>query len=302
MGQHTDIQWCDSTVNPVNGCGGCELWNAREGGSCYAGHLHETRLAKSLPALYDADFTKVRLAPGRMAKAAAWSDLTGTVRPDKPWLNDHPRIIFPGDMSDMLSKAVPFDYLKAELIDVALSPKGGRHVWMVLTKRPKRLLAFERWLGANFGIVWPDNIWVGTSVTGNTTLKRLDYLAEVGPDDTIRFVSAEPLWESIDLSPWLAPEYLDDDATPIFHLLIVGGESDQKGRQAHPFHVDWGLELMTLTNDVKTAFFWKQMGSHLIDSHGERIRLKDHHGGDWSEWPEYLRIRQFPPARQAVSP
>ena len=31
MARHTKIQWCDSTVNPVMGCAGCELWNTKTG-------------------------------------------------------------------------------------------------------------------------------------------------------------------------------------------------------------------------------------------------------------------------------
>lgn len=30
MAEHTAIQWCDGTVNPVAGCDGCELFETRE--------------------------------------------------------------------------------------------------------------------------------------------------------------------------------------------------------------------------------------------------------------------------------
>lgn len=30
MANHTAIQWCDGTVNPVAGCNGCELFETRE--------------------------------------------------------------------------------------------------------------------------------------------------------------------------------------------------------------------------------------------------------------------------------
>src|SRR3712207_7534850 len=48
--------------------------------------------------------TLFRSFPGRMAEAALWSDLTGTDRPDKPWLNGMPRLIFISDMGDALSE------------------------------------------------------------------------------------------------------------------------------------------------------------------------------------------------------
>ncbi len=295
MGKDTDIQWSDSTVNPTTGCDGCELWDVIKKGPCYAGNYHETRMARSLPKLYAPDFTEVRMIPGRMAKAAAWSDLTGTDRPEKPWLDGRPRVIFVEDMGDLFSRAVTFDFLKAELIDVALSPKGARHIWMVLTKRPGRLGKFATWLRATFGLVWPENIWVGTSVTNAATLKRVDKLMMV-PAST-RFLSVEPLIESIPLAPWFSQEFWDmgePGDCPAFRLVIVGGESDQPGHDARPFEVDWGIELLADSDVPGVSFFWKQMGSNLIDSHGERIKLRDSHGGDWDEWPLHLRVREFP--------
>ena len=60
MGSKTGIGWCDSTVNGSTGCDGCELWGPKVR-RCYAGNLHEKRLAKSLPLLYAPNFQEVRL-------------------------------------------------------------------------------------------------------------------------------------------------------------------------------------------------------------------------------------------------
>src|SRR5947209_4800723 len=106
MSRHTAIQWCDSTVNPTMGCEGCELWNPTRR-SCYAGVLHQ-RFGGHSPG-YAPAFEQVTRFPGRMAEAAHWRDLRGTVRPDKPWLSGLPRGIFISDMSDALSSSVPFD-------------------------------------------------------------------------------------------------------------------------------------------------------------------------------------------------
>src|SRR5436305_1247031 len=83
-------QWCDDTVNSTSGCDGCELKVSGRDGSCYAVPIHQGRLARSFPELYSPDFHEIRLIPGRMAKAAARSDLRGKDRPDKPWLNGLP--------------------------------------------------------------------------------------------------------------------------------------------------------------------------------------------------------------------
>jgi protein gp37 len=40
MAIHTDIEWCDSSLNLAMGCDGCELWNPARGVKhCYAGVL-----------------------------------------------------------------------------------------------------------------------------------------------------------------------------------------------------------------------------------------------------------------------
>lgn len=100
MGNATKIQWCDSTVNPVDGCSGCELWTKGRR-ICYAGFLHE-RFAGNPD--FSAVFDFPTLFPGRMKKAARWRDLAGRPRLDKPWLDGCQRLIFVSDMGDALSE------------------------------------------------------------------------------------------------------------------------------------------------------------------------------------------------------
>jgi protein gp37 len=264
----TKIQWCDSTTNSTSGCDGCELWIPDQGGPCYAGNTHEQRLSRSLPALYDPKFTNVRLIPGRMAAAARWSDLRGQPRPDKPWLDGLPRIIFIGDMGDVMSRDVPFEYLRDEVFAAITSTPGSRHLWMLLTKQPRRLAEFARWHTEE----WPQNLICGTSVTTQATTSRVRHLLTV---PGLRFVSAEPLWEHVQI-PGL--EDLD--------LVIVGGESRQRGRPCRPCRLEWIRSLLADCRNASVPCFVKQLGS----THG----LHDSHGGDWSEWPKDLRVRQFP--------
>ncbi len=77
------------------------------------------RMEKARRLMVDNGIEAIYLEPGRMAKAARWSDLTGQPRPEiksgqqtipaKPWLDGLPRLIFISDMSDALSKSVSFD-------------------------------------------------------------------------------------------------------------------------------------------------------------------------------------------------
>ena len=52
---------------------------------CYAGTLH-VRFGGTSSG-YAESFEDVTLFPGRMQEATCWPDLSGTDRPDKPWLN-----------------------------------------------------------------------------------------------------------------------------------------------------------------------------------------------------------------------
>lgn len=262
MGKITNIEWSDSTCNFTSGCDGCELWKPGKGGSCYAGNYHEGRMHAVLPQLYAANFDEVRLIPGRMHKAAGWSDLRGTDRPDKPWLNDMPRVIFVGDMGDAMSRAVPFEYLKAELIDIATSARGRRHIWMLLTKQPARLAEFSSWLGSDL----PENIWAGTSITARASLPRIGHLRNV-PAET-RFLSIEPLVEDP------GPMNLEG-----ISLVIIGCESGPGHRE---MKTEWAESIVAQCREAGVAVFVKQM---VVDGKVS---------GEIGEFPAGLRVREFP--------
>lgn len=294
MGKTTAIQWCDSAVNPVMGCAGCELHTSSRD-VCYAAHLHVLR-AKH-PG-FSPDFDTPKLFHGRMVEAAKWADLTWTDRPDKPWLRGLPRLIFVSDMGDALSErgaidngnrpvtggSVPFEFLKTEIVDAAFSEKGARHHWLWLTKRPRRMADFCSWLRAEYGMPLPSNLWAGTSVTARKTLGRVIDLRAVGSADTVRFLSVEPLWEEVSLAGRLDG----------ISWVIVGGESRQGG-PAKRFDCDWARRLRDECQAAGVPFFVKQLGSN-VTNNGRPLRLADGHGGEWAEWPEDLRFREMPVA------
>jgi len=293
MSQQTKIQWCDSTVNPVMGCGGCELWTSGNH-TCYAGRLHQLRKSNSG---FASQFERPQLFPGRMAQAACWPELTGMNRPDKPWLSGLPRIIFVSDMGDALTERgfvdaegqplderLLFPFLKREVIDVADSALGQQHQWLWLTKRPQRLAQFVSSCCQNIQL--PDNLWLGTSVTSRSSLKRLAQLTQIGHDRTIRFVSVEPLWEEVSLAP-----FLDD-----LHWVIIGGESGFRSK-SRLFDCRWAGRLIKECRAAGVPVFIKQLGANVFHR-GQNLFLADsQHGGDWSEWPRELQIRQMPVGR-----
>ena len=81
--------------------------------------------------------------------------------------------------------------------------------------------------------------------------------------------------------------------------VIVGGES---GPGARPCNVEWIRSIVRQCREADVPVFVKQLGSNPMCQCGcNTPRLKneprlyrDRKGADWNEWPEDLRIREFP--------
>ena len=251
MGILTEIGWCDSTVNPIVGCDGCELHRA----GCLENHCYAAGLVgryRGLPG-WPASFDSPEHFPGRLEKAIRWPDLTGQERPEKPWLNGYPRLIFVCDLADPFTESIdPETWLTPALPRMADSP----HVYLMLTKRGRRMLAYwERH-------AIPRNVWPGVTVTGPDTVGRLESLASV-PGANVRFASLEPLLGPADLMPyfatWLTPTWV-----------IVGAESGPKARL---MNINWARSIRDDCAELGMPFFFKQA----CDNHGRKLpgRLLD---------------------------
>lgn len=278
VGLQTDIQWCDSTLNLQMGCAGCELWNPVRGvRKCYAGNHTFRMLAKGPVRGWPKAFGQPEVFPRRMDEAEKWTDLTGTKRPDKPWLDDLPRMIFLNDMGDTFTGGLDPNWLAPFLPRMAKTP----HVYLILTKRVRLMKEFFDKHPC------PPNVGVGTSVTnGSTAVERLTTLGHVAA--TWHFVSVEPMWDLINLRPYLS----------WLKWCIFGGES---GKEPTPCEVDWLRHEIVDCRAFDVPCFIKQLGGHPIDQR-RRLALKDSHGGDWSEWPHGLQVRQMPRAVIPVRP
>lgn len=119
----------------------------------------------------------------------------------------------------------------------------------------------------------------------------------------------------LSVEPLLAPVDLPLDG---ISWVIVGGES---GPHARPCNVAWIRDIVAQCREANVPVFVKQLGSRPVDlgthfdwtegvsfvrdpdhGNGARVLLEDKKGGDWNEWPEDLRVREFPAAfyRQEV--
>ena len=250
----SQIEWTDSTWNPVAGCSimssGCT--------NCYA-----MQMARRLEAM---GMEKYKGLTRRSGKRTVWN---GTVREDRTALEipkrwKKPRKIFVNSMSDLFHPKVTKKFI-GEVWGVMRDTP--HHHYQILTKRPDRM-------AETLSKICKDalpNVWLGTSVENEDVVSRIDELRKVPAK--IRFISFEPLIGSIGQ---ISLKEID--------WAIVGGES---GHAARPIQKEWIDEIHEECLHSGTKFFFKQWGTWGADNkkrskkaNGRRYKRKT-----WDEMP-----------------
>jgi protein gp37 len=256
MSDRSSIQWTQATWNPVTGC----VQVSPGCDHCYAKTFAERfRGVKGHP--YEQGFD-LKLWPERLEIPKRWRA---------------PRLVFVNSMSDLFQDGVPIDFVRRVWETMAATP---RHTYQVLTKRPGVMASMLR-------RVAPDplpNVWLGTSVEDQKRADlRIRKLLETPA--AIRFLSCEPLLGPIDVARAIPVAPLTPEDA--LHWVIVGGES---GPGARPMELEWARSLVNQCKAADIACFVKQLGSPWAHAH----RSADSKGGEISEWPRALRVRQMP--------
>ncbi len=262
----TTIEWTQrpgtigETWNPTTGCNkvdrGCK--------NCYAEVMHR-RLQKMQPAKYAQPFLAGAVAhPETLGIPLAWKK---------------PRTVFVDSMSDLFHPDVPLHFLYDVFEVMRATPQ---HTYLILTKRPERVIDFLIVYHHSSAWEWPNNVWMGTSVNDQASADlRIPKLLKVPAP--IRFVSYEPATGEADLSRWLGtywriPTNLHGDV-PLqlrprqlvygIDWVICGGES---GAKATPMHPDWARRVRDDCKLADVPFFFKQFGNWEPVTY-----YKDHH-------------------------
>lgn len=168
--------------------------------------------------------------------------------------------------------------------------------------------------------VWPlPNVWIGVSVEDQATAnERIPLL--LGLPAAVRWVSYEPALGAVDFAR--VPFHSDYPLVPFNPLVgggahtdtpwrldwvVIGGES---GPGARPFDLAWARTTIAQCREAGVPVFVKQIGTDpcpLFMSTDPALSreanprdlygpLRDRKGGDMAEWPEDLRVREFPRA------
>lgn len=161
-------------------------------------------------------------------------------------------------------------------------------------------------------LAWPlPNVWLGASAEDQDRLdERVPHLLRCPA--AVRFLSLEPLLGPMDLhGAFYRPRRGPGDtykrhSKHCVDWVVVGGES---GAKARPCDVGWIRSIVGQCRAAGASCFVKQLGSNPCCEHGHQGRghcipcgldlpLRNRKGGDPSEWPEDLRVRQFPEVRK----
>lgn len=281
MAKESSIQWTDATWNIARGCvkvdADCKY--------CY---------------MYRDSMNSTRYNPLQVIR-------TKTVF-DMPLKLKKPSKIFTCSLTDFFLPEV--DAYRAEAWDIIR--KCPHHTFQILTKRPERI---KQCLPPDWGDGW-DNVWIGTSVGSEQAAEiRVPHLLNVPAK--IRFLSVEPLLSAIPLTGLANGEFggwinaligEDKDHKPQLHLprihwVIIGGESgnDNGKYKYRPCDIKWIEQIVIACKVYGTPVFVKQLGTHIAKERKMRTapdengKTKfDRHGGNIEEFPEHLRIREFP--------
>lgn len=286
MGADSKIEWCRHTFNAWIGCEKCDPCCD----NCYAESETFTRVQRSHGReLWGADADRHITSPDNWRKPLRWNAQARrhahiVLRVTGRELPAHQRWrVFVNSLSDVCEDRRDLDAPREWLWE--LIRRCEALDFMLLTKRPQ-----------NIGRFVPqdilDRVFMGVTAGTQAGLKRVRLLMRHRAYR--RFVSMEPLLEDVDFDP-SDLEYRDNEGRMV-DLVIVGGESGANARTGDLAHHRAVIEACRL---VGVAVFHKQAGASAIDSDYGLVplRLKHKKGGDLSELPEDLRVRQMPEVR-----
>ena len=156
----------------------------------------------------------------------------------------------------------------------------------------------------------PPNVWLMVRATNQPEAdRRIPELLRVPA--AVRGVIASPLVGPLDLSRWIRPVVrhpsrmiaaaLESGASKEggsrLGWVVVGGEGGLNADYARPCYLEWVRDLVEQCQHAETACFVTRLGAnvwHEVDGMGDQLRFQDTSGAAMAEWPEDVRVREFP--------
>jgi protein gp37 len=259
-----EIAWTDTTWNPLAGC-------TRKSQACRQCYAESATADSARDGGWGQGFAELGEAgPAWTGKIALRED-----RLAFPLGLEKPCRIFVNSLSDVFHESLDKATIDTIFAVMAAAP---RHVFQVLTKRPKTMQPYlgdaetpariERRMaeiggGATKIQAWPlPNVWLGVTAENQKEADRRIPLLLQTPA-AVRWIAAEPLLEALDLKPgtWLKAGAADRHATtPKLDWIVAGGEINAGATPCHP---DWARGLRDQCARAETPFFWTHWGENI---------------------------------------
>ena len=282
MSENTNLEWCDHTFNPWEGCQkvgpGCD--------HCYA----ETRNARF------AGGTAINWGPGaprRRTSVSNWELPKRWNAQADAFMARHGRRqrVFCASLADVFDNAVPSEWRMDLFKLIADTPNLD---WLILTKRIGNVMPMCSGDSLMFDLIC-ERVWLGATITSQAEADR-DIPRLLAVPAAKRFLSMEPLLGQVDLRlptrTWTnsrgcatcdhccngdrcddpthfsrgRPDWAPHCRCPYcrgtgkgmpIDWIIVGGES---GPGARPMHPDWARSLRDQCKAAGVPFLFKQWG------------------------------------------
>ncbi len=323
----TAIEWTDKTWNPTRGCTrvspGCINCYAERQAHRYSapGRPYEglTRITNGRPQWTG----EVRCLPEKLGEPLSWR------KPCRVFVDSMSDLFHEGVHVSFIEQVFR-TMLSAKRHTFQILTKRADRMAEVVPA------VYSRIFGGAYPehVQLPNWIWLGVSVEDQQRAdERIPLLLECPA--AVRFLSCEPLLAPVDLAAYLGGGYVrirDGQMSPMrvnhppLHWVIVGGES---GPGARPCELAWVRSLVEQCRAAQVPAFVKQLGKWIGGDHAGfpykpfrfllddratvfippvlpsryyrpdnavAFGLTDPKGGDMAEWPEALRVREFPQA------
>ncbi len=223
MGENTKLEWIHHTFNPWWGCE--KVSQACK--HCYA----ETWAKRVGSKVWGADSERRFFTDKHWQQPIKWNHGAGITK--------QRHRVFCASMADVFEDRRDLDPWRQRLAELILATPNLD--WLLLTKRHDKVSQLMPWQQ------WPKNVWLGMTVEDQASANlRIPFLADIPV--TLRFLSCEPLLESLDLSLWLGD---------VVDWIVTGGESSAKARPSHPV---WFRSLRDQCIENKVAFHFRSWG------------------------------------------
>lgn len=328
MGEKTSIAWTDSTWNPFRGCdkvspgcANCYITSAVPLRISY--YKHGDPIQISSEAVWNDPFrwNKKPWVCDQTGEASTY-DAASRVGMGMAAATFHRRRVFAPSLSDWLHPELPVEAL-ARFLDTIRQCEGLDFI--LCTKRPElwrnqlEYVAFsvaadneseffdvdEDWKLVGWLDAWidgkpPKNVWILVSAENQEWAdKRIPELLKIPA--VVRGLSCEPLLGPIEFK---AVDGFWDKEQPRLDWIIVGGES---GPKARPCSGEWIRSIKDQCQSARVSCFVKQLGSKPVCDCSMAVEsfsanctqhfpfpIRHPKGGDPAEWPEDLRVQEFP--------